>query len=117
MAIDGSLFTWVAQYRRHHAFADSAGDPHSQWRHRSGLGPRLHGLWHAHVGWFFAANPSDPERWIPYLLADRDLRLISRTAPLWAGLSILLPFVLGWLLTGTVMGALSALLWASGVRI
>ena len=63
------------------------------------------------------ANPSDPERWIPDLLADGDLQLISRTATLWAWLSIVLPFFLGWLLTGTLSGALLALLWASGVRI
>jgi len=117
MAIEGSVFTWVAQHRRHHAFADSAGDPHSPWRHGSGLGPQLRGLWHAHVGWFFVANPSDPDRWIPDLLADGDLQLISRTATLWAWLSIVLPFFLGWLLTGTATGALLALLWASGVRI
>src|SRR5439155_9175489 len=43
--------------------------------------------------------------------------LISRTATLWAWLSIVLPFFLGWLLTGTATGALAALLWASGVRI
>jgi stearoyl-CoA desaturase (Delta-9 desaturase) len=117
MAIEGSVFTWVAQHRRHHRFADSAGDPHSPWRYGPGLGPQLRGLWHAHVGWFFAANPSDPERWIPDLLADGDLQLISRTATLWAWLSIVLPFFLGWLLTGTLTGALLALLWASGVRI
>ena len=35
MAIEGSVFTWVAQHRRHHLFADSAGDPHSPWRVRT----------------------------------------------------------------------------------
>jgi stearoyl-CoA desaturase (delta-9 desaturase) len=81
MAIEGSVFTWVAQHLRHHAFADSTGDPHSPWRYGSGLGSELHGLWHAHIGWFFVANPSDPERW-PDLLADSDLELIARTATL-----------------------------------
>jgi stearoyl-CoA desaturase (delta-9 desaturase) len=117
MAIEGSVFTWVAQHRRHHAFADSVGDPHSPWDYGSGLGAQLRGLWHAHIGWFFQPNPSDPERWIPDLLADGDLHLIARTATLWAWLSILLPFFLGWLLTRTIAGALLALLWASGVRI
>jgi stearoyl-CoA desaturase (delta-9 desaturase) len=117
MAIEGSVFTWVAQHRRHHAFADATGDPHSPWRYGSGLRPQLHGLWHAHLGWFFVANPSDPERWIADLVADGDLQLISRTATLWALLSIALPFFLGWLLTATLAGALAALLWAGGVRI
>ena len=41
MAIEGSVFTWVAQHRRHHLFADAAGDPHSPWQYGGGLGPQL----------------------------------------------------------------------------
>jgi stearoyl-CoA desaturase (delta-9 desaturase) len=117
MAAEGSAFTWVAQHRRHHAYADTPNDPHSPWRYGHGLGPQLRGLWHAHLGWFFEANPSHPERWIPDLLADRDLQIISRTATVWALLSLALPSFLGWLLTGTLAGALAALLWAGGARI
>ncbi|MBO0728100.1 MAG: acyl-CoA desaturase [Acidimicrobiaceae bacterium] len=117
MAVEGSVFTWVAQHRRHHAYADGPNDPHSPWRYGNGFGPQLRGLWHAHVGWFFKPNPSDPERWIPDLLADRDLRVISRTATVWALLSLALPALLGWLLTGTMTGVWETLLWAGGVRI
>jgi hypothetical protein len=46
-----------------------------------------------------------------------DLQVIYRAATLWMWLSILLPFFLGWRLTGTATGALVALLWASGGRI
>jgi stearoyl-CoA desaturase (delta-9 desaturase) len=77
----------------------------------------LRGLWHAHVGWFSEANPSHPERWIRDLLADRDLQVISRTAPLWVLLSLAVPTFLRWLLTGTLTGALVTVLWAGGVRI
>src|SRR5262249_39186932 len=73
MAAEGSVFTWAAQHRRHHAYADRPGDPHSPWRYGSCFGPQLRGLWHAHVGWFFETNASHPERWIPDLLADRDV--------------------------------------------
>ena len=45
MAAEGSVFTWVAQHRRHHAYADTKGDPHSPWRYGSGFGPQLRGLW------------------------------------------------------------------------
>lgn len=117
MAVEGSVFTWVAQHRRHHAYADSPNDPHSPWRYGRGFGRQLRGLWHAHAGWFFESNPSHPERWIPDLLADRDLRMISRTATVWALLSLALPSALGWLLTGTLSGALATLLWAGAVRI
>jgi stearoyl-CoA desaturase (delta-9 desaturase) len=117
MAAEGSVFTWVAQHRRHHAYADTPRDPHSPWHYGHGFGPQLRGLWHAHIGWFFESNPSQPERWIPDLLADPDLQMISRTAILWTLLSLALPSLLGWLITGTLTGALAALLWAGGVRI
>jgi stearoyl-CoA desaturase (Delta-9 desaturase) len=39
MAAEGSVFTWVAQHRRHHAYADTANDPHSPWRYGTGLWP------------------------------------------------------------------------------
>ncbi len=117
MAAEGSVFTWVAQHRRHHAHADSPDDPHSPWRYGTGFGPQLRGLWHAQVGWFFEANPSHPERWIPDLLADHDLQVISETATVWVLLSLAVPTLLGWLLTGTLAGALATLLWAGGVRI
>lgn len=116
MGVEGSVFTWVAQHRRHHAYADRPGDPHSPWRYGTGLMPQLKGLGYAHVGWFFAANPSEPERWIPDLLADPDLAFISRTAALWSVLSLAIPFAVGWVATGTLAGASLALLWAGVVR-
>src|SRR5947209_11158292 len=29
MAVEGSVITWVADHRKHHAFTDTDGDPHS----------------------------------------------------------------------------------------
>jgi stearoyl-CoA desaturase (delta-9 desaturase) len=117
MAIEGSLFTWVAQHRRHHAYADRCGDPHSPWRYGTGVWPQFKGLWHAHMGWFFVSNPSEPERWIPDLIADSDLNLISRTAALWSLLSLMIPFILGLAISGTLTGGLLALVWAGAVRV
>ena len=36
MAIQGPVVQWVADHRRHHAFADREGDPHSPWRYGDG---------------------------------------------------------------------------------
>src|SRR3954468_17766420 len=33
MAIEGPVIRWVADHRRHHAFSDKQGDPHSPWRY------------------------------------------------------------------------------------
>ncbi len=37
MAIQGPVTQWVADHRRHHAFSDREGDPHSPWRYGSTL--------------------------------------------------------------------------------
>ena len=33
LAIEGPVTRWVADHRRHHAFSDREGDPHSPWRY------------------------------------------------------------------------------------
>ena len=33
MAIQGPVVRWVADHRKHHAFSDRDGDPHSPWRY------------------------------------------------------------------------------------
>ena len=44
----------------------------------------LRGLGHAHIGWIFRGkDKANPARYAKDLLADRDLRFISRTFPLW----------------------------------
>ena len=54
MAIEGPVTAWVADHRKHHAFADKEGDPHSPHvGHEGGLRGALAGLFHAHVGWLF----------------------------------------------------------------
>ena len=37
MAIEGPVVRWVADHRRHHAFSDKEGDPHSPWRFGTSL--------------------------------------------------------------------------------
>ncbi len=117
MAYEGPVIGWVADHRRHHAYADRDGDPHSP--HLFGRGPvaRVRGLWHAHTGWLFEHDPTPRERYAKDLLADPDLVRIDRLFPLWCTISLVLPFGLGWLLGGTLAAAGTALLWAGFVRI
>jgi stearoyl-CoA desaturase (delta-9 desaturase) len=117
MAVEGSLITWVAQHRRHHAASDRVGDPHSPIRYGPGVWAGVRGLVFAHVGWFFVPNPSHPERWCPDVLEDRDLVVISRLAPLWSVVSFALPFALGYAVFGTFGAAFDAFVWAGVVRV
>jgi stearoyl-CoA desaturase (delta-9 desaturase) len=117
LAIEGSPIIWVADHRRHHAFADREGDPHSPWRYGPTAAGIAKGLLFAHIGWMFRLESSNRTRFAPDLLADRDIRTVDRLFGPLALLSVLAPPLLGGLLTWSWQGALTAFFWASLVRI
>ncbi len=117
MAIEGPVTRWVADHRRHHAYSDAEGDPHSPWRYGNDFRSLCKGLFHAHVGWLFDVEQTDQKRFVPDLLADRDLARVARAFPLLVTLSLLLPALLGGVLTMSWTGALTAFFWASVLRI
>ncbi|MGW1728633.1 acyl-CoA desaturase [Streptomyces sp. NPDC002306] len=117
MSFQGDVVGWVATHRRHHAFTDRPGDPHSPYRYGTHLRGQLRGLLDAHVGWLFRNDPTSAERYAPDLLADHDIRVISRAFPALCLLTLALPFGIGWALGGTWVHALTAALWAGVVRI
>ena len=119
MAVEGPLFEWVATHRKHHRFSDQAGDPHSPHLDDApGWRGALRGLAYAHVGWMFRGKDmANPARYAKDLLADRDLRFISRTFPLWVVVGLAVPFGLGVALTGSIAGGLTGLLWGGAVRV
>jgi stearoyl-CoA desaturase (Delta-9 desaturase) len=119
MAVEGPVLEWVATHRKHHRFSDHPGDPHSPHvDHAPGWRGSLRGLWHAHVGWMFRGKDmANPARYAKDLLADRDLRFISRAFPLWVLVGLAVPFGLGVALTGSIVGGLTGLLWGGAVRI
>jgi stearoyl-CoA desaturase (Delta-9 desaturase) len=118
LAIQGSVIDWVATHRRHHAYSDRPGDPHSP--HVDAAGGTMgivRGLWYAHVGWLFTPEGTVQRAWAPDLLRDRPIAWVSRAFPWLVLASFVLPAVLGGLITGTLAGAASAFLWAGLVRI
>jgi stearoyl-CoA desaturase (delta-9 desaturase) len=118
MAMQGSVITWVADHRKHHAFTDQDGDPHTPHGFGPGFSGAVQGLWHAHVGWLFeTVGLAERERFAPDLLKDPVVRAIDRQfiPILLAG--FLIPFGLGWWLGGGLGAALTTVLWAGFVRI
>jgi stearoyl-CoA desaturase (Delta-9 desaturase) len=115
MAVQGPAIAWVADHRKHHAHTDEEGDPHSP---HVGQGSGLKGLWFAHVGWLTKTQGSaEFRKYAPDLCEDKGMRWISRNFLAFVGLSLLIPFVLGFLLHGfSLSGALWTLLWAGFVR-
>jgi stearoyl-CoA desaturase (Delta-9 desaturase) len=118
MAVQGSVITWVADHRKHHAFSDHEGDPHSPNLSGPGFWGGVKGLWHAHMGWLFeTVGTADRQRFAPDLVKDRALRVIDKLFGFWVTLSFAIPFALGWILGGTFLTALTALLWGGLVRV
>jgi stearoyl-CoA desaturase (delta-9 desaturase) len=117
MSFQGGVIGWVAIHRRHHAFADRPGDPHSPYRYGTSLAGQLRGLAHAHTGWLLRDDPTPPERYAPDMTADPAMRAVSAAFPALCVLSLALPFGAGWLIGGTWRAALAALLWAGLARV
>jgi len=117
LAVQGNVLNWVADHRRHHAFSDKEGDPHSPWAF--GTSPRAvaRGFLHAHMGWFFDRDETNQRRFVPDLLADGAIRRVSRTFGLWVAVSLLLPAAIGGLITWSWAGALTGFFWGGLVRL
>jgi stearoyl-CoA desaturase (Delta-9 desaturase) len=115
LAVQGSPTQWVADHRRHHAFSDREGDPHSPWRYGRTVRGLAKGMGFAHLGWMFDRELTNRSRFAPDLLADRDIQRVDRMyLPV---LSLLIPAVVGGLLTWSWHGALTALFWGGLVRV
>ena len=117
-AIEGPVISWVADHRKHHAFADQRGDPHSPHvDHGHGWSGALRGLLHAHVGWLFIhTNRGRRTRYAPDLIGDPVVSWVDRTFLVWALGGLGAAFGLGWLFGGTLHDGLTGLLWGGAVR-
>jgi stearoyl-CoA desaturase (Delta-9 desaturase) len=119
MAVQGPVTHWVADHRKHHAYTDVDGDPHSPHTGRGpGVRGALGGLWHAHAGWLFELGErAEPERYARDVLDDRGLRAINRLFEPIVLAGLALPALAGWLIGGTLEAALTAFVWGGLVRI
>jgi stearoyl-CoA desaturase (Delta-9 desaturase) len=120
MAVQGSTIAWVADHRKHHAHSDEEGDPHSPHVAPDGSGVRnvFTGLWHAHTGWLMSTQGrADWRKYAPDLYEDRGMRFISRHFVALVYITLAVPALAGYLITGTLIGALTGLLWGGLVRI
>lgn len=130
MAVEGPMIQWVATHRKHHQHSDQEGDPHSPHTHGGeGVLAILKGFWHSHVGWLLNTATFTPgeggavhesENLTKYardLEQDASYRWFSRTFPLWVIIGLLIPTVIGGLVTMTWTGALLGFIWGGLVRI
>lgn len=117
MAAQGPIVFWVANHRLHHAFADTDRDPHSPRPQGPGLRGRAKGLWHGHVGWLFDVKKIDWSRHTRDWLADRTIMKINAWYFTLVLAGILVPGVVGGLVTWTWHGVIGGILWGGFARI
>ena len=118
MALEGSVVDWVATHRRHHAYSDAYGDPHSPHLvEGSGVRGALRGLWHSHMGWLFAPSGTVRSRWAPDLERDPIVASIDGWFIGFLVATFLLPPLIALVVTGSWWAALTGFLWGSLVRI
>jgi len=117
-AIEGPVVSWVADHRKHHAYSDRLGDPHSPHvDHGNGLRGVLEGLAHAHVGWLFIhTQRGSHRRYAPDLMADPVVAWVDRTFLYWALAGLGAAFALGYAIGGSLRAGLTGLLWGGAVR-
>jgi stearoyl-CoA desaturase (delta-9 desaturase) len=117
LAIEGPVIRWVADHRKHHKYSDKDGDPHSPWRYGETIPALMKGLFYAHMGWMFDVEQTNQKQYAPDLLKDDDIRRISKAFPWLTVISLLLPAVLGGLLSWSWQGAVTGFFWGTLVRV
>src|SRR4029077_15621385 len=117
-AIEGPVISWVSDHRKHHAFSDREGDPHSPHvDHGVGWRGALRGLAHAHVGWLFIhTQRGSRERYAPDLIADPVVSFVDRTCFLGTPRVPPPALGLGYAIGGSLRAGLTGLLWGGAVR-
>src|SRR5437870_5444 len=81
MSLEMTAVDWAATHRRHHAYSDQPGDPHSPNLHGTGWRARVRGLWHAHIGWMLVEETTSWARYARDLLQDRVNLELNRLYP------------------------------------
>ena len=117
LAIEGPVDRWVADHRKHHAFSDKDGDPHSPWRFGESVPALMKGLFYAHLGWLFDIEQTSRRKYCPDLVEDANIQKVARAFPALVLVSVFLPAVIGGLVTWSWWGALAGFFWGGLVRI
>lgn len=117
MAAQGPLLFWAATHRKHHAFTDIDGDPHSPRLHGKHTTGRLKGMFHAHIGWLFAKDQASWAQFAPDLLRKREVVQINQSYLSWVVLGLILPAAAGGLIGMSWQSAFNGFIWGGLLRI
>ena len=120
MSLQGAPIHWVADHRKHHAFSDEEGDPHSPHLHgKHGWRGVLAGWYHSHMGWLFSRDDrASATRYARDLKEDPTIVWVDRHFFSWVLLGLAIPTVAGFALSGgETYAAFTAFIWGGLSRI
>ncbi|WP_364420313.1 fatty acid desaturase, partial [Moorena sp. SIO3H5] len=117
MACQGPVIYWVSNHRRHHQYSDRHGDPHSPYCDGDQSLSPIQGLLHAQIGWTFTHEITNTFFFAKDLLRDPLISKVNNLYYFWSFIGVVIPSILGGMLTGTSMGVLSGFLWGGCVRL
>ncbi len=117
MAGEGPPIYWAANHRRHHQYSDRSGDPHSPNLCGDGIRNQLLGLWHAHIGWILDLELTNTVLYGKDLLRDPILTQVNKYYFWWLSIGLVIPAILGGILTKTWTGFLGGFLWGGVIRL
>ena len=75
-------------------------------------------MFHAHIGWLFVAEGrAELTKYVPDMIKERGMKRISNLFWVWLVISLAVPAAIGYAISGTWQGTLTALLWGGAIRI
>jgi stearoyl-CoA desaturase (Delta-9 desaturase) len=123
MSAQGGLWYWVMDHPRHHKVSDRPGDMHSPHLSGPGFWNGLRGIYHSHIGWVFkvsdAAAIATPEMKAEFKrkLHNPFLLKLARMQLWWILAGLLVPGVIGGVITQSWSGFVNGVIWGGFVRI
>jgi stearoyl-CoA desaturase (delta-9 desaturase) len=121
MAAQGPVIEWAGAHRKHHQHSDDHDDPHSPHAHArgtwgSGILGVLRGFYHSHMGWLFIGRQKGLGRYTRDLQGDPVLVAASLHFKYWVVAGLIIPAIIGGLVTMSWSGAFLGFLWGGLVR-
>jgi stearoyl-CoA desaturase (delta-9 desaturase) len=111
MGAQGPVVSWAANHRHHHQHSDTPEDSHSPHAHGgTGWRARLRAFAHAHLTWKWSYPYPSPSHYTPGLLRDPVVIRTSRRYTTWIALGLVVPALLGGVITASWRGALEGFL-------
>lgn len=112
LTLQGPVIAWASDHKKHHAFTDEKGDPHSPLKYPES---KLKGFLWSHIGWMLFdesttkhIDPITMKRLGSNPILKFQLDYYWQLAAL---MNFILPVVIGYLIFGTAFGALTCFLF------